>query len=88
MLSWAMRPKGNAMFLIGLARAFLDFETFVASHSDLLPRKERTVLQSMIDRKLVCFEDCLQELQSENEKLRIVVSGYEFGRDELERLLV
>jgi hypothetical protein len=88
LLSWAMRPKGNAMFLIGLARAFLDFEIYVASHSDLLPRKERTILQSMIDRKMVCFEDCLQELHSESEKLRTVVSGYEFGRDELERLLI
>jgi hypothetical protein len=38
----------------------------------------------MIDRKMVCFEDCLQELQSESEKLRTVVSGYEFKRDELE----
>ncbi|KAF2123417.1 hypothetical protein P153DRAFT_371620 [Dothidotthia symphoricarpi CBS 119687] len=87
LLSWAMRPKGNAMFLIGLARAFLDFEVFVASRDDLLPRKERTILQSMADRKMVCFEDCLHELKSESEKLRAVVSGYEFGRNELEQLM-
>jgi hypothetical protein len=87
LLSWAMRPKSNAMFLIGLARAFLDFEVFVASREDLLPRKERTILQSMVDRKMVCFQDCLHELKSERDKLRAVVSGYEFGRDELEQLI-
>ncbi|KAJ4346007.1 hypothetical protein N0V95_005790 [Ascochyta clinopodiicola] len=87
LLSWAMRPKANAMFLIGLARAFLDFEIFIASHDDLLPRKERTILRSMIDRKMACFEDCLNELKSESEKLQAVVSGYEFGRDELEQLM-
>lgn len=87
MLSWAMRPKRNAMFLIGLARAFLDFEVFVASRDDLLPRKERTILKSMADRKMACFQDVLNELESDTEKLRAVVSGYEFGRDELEQLM-
>jgi hypothetical protein len=80
-LSWAMRPKGNVMFLIELARAFLNFEVFVASRGDLLPRKERTFLQSMVDPKMACFEDCLHELRSESEKPRAVVSGYEFARD-------
>lgn len=87
MLSWAMRPMANGMFLLGLARAFLDLEVLVASSDDLLARREREVLQQMIERKSVSFEACLNELKPDVQKCREVVAGYEYGRTEIEKVL-
>jgi len=87
MLSWAMRPMANGMFLLGLARAFLDLEVLVASSDELLARRDREALQQMIERKKVCFEACLNELKPDAHKCREVVAGYEYGRTEIEKVL-
>ena len=89
MLSWAMRPQENCAFLVGLARAFLDLEVYVANSEDILPRKERDALQAMISRKTPAFEACLSVLQTDQDQdqLRKFVAGYEGGRAEIEKVL-
>jgi hypothetical protein len=87
LLSWAMRPMQNGSFLLGLARAFLDLEIWVACRDDMLWSKEKEALQRIIDRKAETFELCLLELKGDGTKYRDFISGYEYGREALERLL-
>lgn len=87
LLSWAMRPMKNGAFLLGLARAFLDLELWVASSDTLLGKKEREALRQIIDRKAASFEACLDELKADKSKCREFVGGYECGRTEIEKVL-
>lgn len=87
LLSWAMRPTKNGAFLLGLARAFLDLEVWVASSDALLGKKEREALRQIIERKAVGFEACLAELKTDESGCREFVGGYECGRTEIEKLL-
>ena len=86
-LSWAMRPVQNGAFLLGLARAFLDLEVWVASRDDLLPKKTREGLRRLVKRKECCFEGCLEELKANVHKYSEFVGGYELGRTEIEKAL-
>jgi hypothetical protein len=86
-LSWAMRPMKNGAFLLGLARAFLDLELWVASSDTLLGKKEREALRQIINRKAASFEACLDELEADESKCREFVGGYECGRTEIEKVL-
>ena len=87
LLSWAQRPMKNGVFLLGLSRAFLDLEVWVASSDTLLGGKEREALRQMIERKAVGFEKCLDELKEDELKCCEFVGGYECGRTEIEKLL-
>ena len=87
LLSWAQRPMKNVAFLLGLARAFLDLEVWVASNGILLGGKERRALREMIKRKTVSFERCLDQLEEDKLKRCEFVGGYECGRTEIEKLL-
>jgi hypothetical protein len=87
LLSWAQRPMKNGVFLLGLFRAFLDLEVWVASSDTLLGGKEREALQQMTERKAVGFENCLDELKEEGLKCHEFIGGYECGRTEIEKLL-
>lgn len=86
MLSWSMRPKRNTVFLLGLARAFLDLEAWVAEHDSLLSKKSRVALRQIVDRKAATFGECLDELREEG-KDQDFAKGYEIGRREIERVL-
>ncbi|KAK0725122.1 hypothetical protein B0H67DRAFT_482384 [Lasiosphaeris hirsuta] len=87
LLSWAQRPMRNVAFLLGLARAFLDLEAWVAGDEALLAREQRDALRLMVDRKAVVLDECVDELQADELKLREFAGGYERGRAELDRLL-
>lgn len=88
MLGWAMRPMENCMFLLGMARAFLDLETLVVNHDDWMAQEERDVLKGIVKRKEAAFEVCIGHVQKQNDaQRRELVAGYEFGRDKLEQLL-
>lgn len=85
LLSWSMRPKQNQVFLLGLARAFLDLEAWVAKSDGLLSKSERSFLQRIVDKKSNVFEECLEELGGDEVRLCEYVDGYEYGRAEIEK---
>ncbi|CAI4214280.1 unnamed protein product [Parascedosporium putredinis] len=87
LLSWAQRPMKNCAFLLGLSRAFLDLEAWVAGTDDLLGWKEKAALQKMVERKRTGFDKCLELLSEEELKCREFVGGYELGRTKIEELL-
>ncbi|KAK4189001.1 hypothetical protein QBC35DRAFT_178199 [Podospora australis] len=86
LLGWAQRPAKNMVFLLGLARAFVDLEVWVAGSDTLLGGREREALRLMIERKLVGLEKCLDELKEDEDRRREFVAGYEIGRAEIEKL--
>lgn len=87
LLGWAQRPIQNGVFLIGLARAFLDLEVWVANQGSLLGRREKEALQEMTERKFAGFESILDEFKADEVRTCEFVGGYEYGRAEIERLL-
>ncbi|ETS76973.1 hypothetical protein PFICI_10847 [Pestalotiopsis fici W106-1] len=87
LLSWAQRPRKNGGFLLGLSRAFLDLEVWVAGNDRLLGGKERTALWSVTERKAARYESCLNHLRGDGLKCREFVGGYEHGRDQIEKFL-
>ncbi|PSR84452.1 hypothetical protein BD289DRAFT_434192 [Coniella lustricola] len=87
LLGWSQRPIQNGVFLIGLARAFLDLEVWVAKHESLLGRREREALLEMTERKFAGFEKCFDEFRNDETRAREFVGGYEYGRTEIEKLL-
>lgn len=87
MLSWSVRPKRNGAFLLGLARAFLELEAWVADHDSLLSKKARAALRRIVDRKATIFEECLDELRETESRYREFVGGYQIGRIEIQKVL-
>lgn len=87
-LSWAARPISNGTFLLGLARAFLDLEAWLSCNEVLLGKEERQVLKKIIERKQICFDGILSEIKAKAGQVEKFISGYEFGRMQIERLLV
>ncbi|KAL5320679.1 hypothetical protein ACEPPN_011489 [Leptodophora sp. 'Broadleaf-Isolate-01'] len=87
MLRWAMQPVRNAGLLLGLSRAFLDFETWVTGPGGLLDTRATNALRRITDRKVACFELCLQELIHDECQYREFLKGYGLGRAELEEAL-
>ncbi|KAH6603402.1 hypothetical protein Trco_008177 [Trichoderma cornu-damae] len=87
LLNWSMRPHKNGVFLLGLARAFLDMEVLVAADESLLSKGDRKYLWEVIERKRVGFEACLTELVADPVKSRDFVGGYQYGRAEIEKIL-
>ncbi|KAM7218765.1 hypothetical protein V8F06_005919 [Rhypophila decipiens] len=87
MLDWSMRPKRNLVFLLGLARAFLDLEVWVASREELLGRQGRAALRRIVERKTGVFEAVLEHLEGEGDGLGEFVAGYELARVEIEKAL-
>ncbi|CAP61784.1 uncharacterized protein PODANS_5_3110 [Podospora anserina S mat+] len=88
LLGWAQHPMINSVFLLGLARAFLDLEQWVADNGELLGRRERLCLSEMIQRKATGFETCWAELKRDGLRCCEFVTGYDLGRAEIHRLLV
>lgn len=87
-LGWAARPIENNSFLLGLARAFLDLETYVFCNADLLSGPGYPALKKIIERKQDCFDRILSLIKTEPGQVKKFITGYESGRAELERLLV
>lgn len=87
MLGWSMRPKRNGVFLLGLARAFLDLEAWVADHDSLLSKKARAGLRTIIDRKAAVFGEVTDELRETDSLYREFVGGYQIGRIEIQTVL-
>nr|XP_036577760.1 uncharacterized protein CTRU02_12280 [Colletotrichum truncatum]KAF6784819.1 hypothetical protein CTRU02_12280 [Colletotrichum truncatum] len=87
LLSWSMRPKENQAFLLGVARAFVDMEVWVARSDELLNRSERKTLQRITDDKLVVFEACLEDMKGDEVRLREFTGGYEYARAEIDEVL-
>ena len=87
LLSWSTQPIKKSAFLLGLARAFLDLEVWVVSSDALLGKKSRGALQRIIERKASALEACLDELKEDEVKCGDFVSGYDFGRIEIEKVL-
>lgn len=87
-LGWAARPVSNGPFLIGLARAFLDLEAWVYRDESLLDKEGREALRNIIRRKEICFKGILSELEGKHDQVSMLITGYEFGRVQIERLLV
>ncbi|KAK4219669.1 hypothetical protein QBC37DRAFT_382422 [Rhypophila decipiens] len=86
MLDWAMRPKRNGVFLLGLARGFLDLEVWVAGREELLGRQGRAALGRIVERKAEAFEAVLEDLEGTG-RLGEFVAGYEAARGEIEKAL-
>lgn len=87
MLSWSMRPKRNGVFLLGLARAFLDLEAWVADQDSLLSKKARAALRLIVDRKAGVFGEVLDELREAESLYREFIGGYRLGRIEIQKVL-
>jgi hypothetical protein len=84
LLSWSTRPKQNQIFLLGLARAFVDLEALVSESPKLLPKMERKILQHIVNNKLRLLQSCLQEISCERRKMCDFVDGYRQGRTGIE----
>ena len=87
-LGWAARPVLNWLFLLGLARAFLDLEAWVAGNETLLSKEERDALSRISARKEFCFRGILSEIQARTSQIEKFITGYRFGRMQIERILV
>lgn len=88
LLSWAARPIENGPFLLGLARAFLDLEIFVSDDEGLLSRLSCEALKKTIAMKHDCFDKSLEHLAPHPTEIEDFITGYEYGRKEIEKLLV
>ena len=86
-LAWAERPVQNGAHLLGLSRAFLDLEIWVAGRDDLLWSKGKQALLQTINRKAKIFDICLGEVKGDREMYRAFIDGYETGRKGIEKAL-
>ncbi|KUL82857.1 hypothetical protein ZTR_09197 [Talaromyces verruculosus] len=82
MLSLAQRPTEHQGLLMGLARAFLDLEVWVAGlHATLeLSPGSTEALQKIIVRKRIGFQQALDELGTMPVELGEFCRGYALGR--------
>ncbi|KAJ4415340.1 hypothetical protein N0V82_007390 [Gnomoniopsis sp. IMI 355080] len=87
MLSWSMRPKRNGVSLLGLARAFLDLEAWVADHDSLLSTKARAALRLIVEKKAAVLEGVGDDLAKDESQHGDFISGYELGRKEIQRTI-
>lgn len=85
MLSWSIRPLQNSGLLLGLSRAFLDLECWVAE-TDLLGQTGKEALHAMIVRKETSFRRCVTVLQEDKSLYADFLLGYHFGRAEIESI--
>ncbi|KAF4341803.1 hypothetical protein FBEOM_4260 [Fusarium beomiforme] len=72
-------------FHVGMTRAFLDMETWVAQNPRLLDDKDRRALASLTERKALCLDACLTELAKDNARYARFVTGYHWARDEIDK---
>ncbi|KAF5566451.1 ABC transporter with duplicated ATPase domain-containing protein [Fusarium phyllophilum] len=72
---------------IGLARAFLDLEDWVARQPGLLDGRDRQALARMVKRKANYLVASLADLAGDNIQNAILRKGYYWGRQEIEKVL-
>ncbi|KAI6755963.1 hypothetical protein HG530_011699 [Fusarium avenaceum] len=84
-LAKGLRPELGIQ--IGLARAFLDLEDWVARQPNLLDERDSQALTEIVKRKTDCLVACLKELELDNIQYAHFVNGYFWGRNEVERLI-
>ena len=87
LLALAMRPVENETLLIGLALAFLDFESAAATRRGLLSTTGQEALQQIVNRKHEVFKDCLIVLRGNENKIQACFQHYVTGRTSIEEAL-
>lgn len=88
MLHWSKRPVANLSLLLGLSRAFLDFETWVAGSSELLSERGRLSLGQLVARKSTSLSLCVEELRSNDDQYKSFLNGYSLGRTWVEKAIM
>lgn len=83
MLQWSRLPVANEAALLGLARAFLDLEVWVASVQGLLSEEARQALGDIVERKTTLLDACVEEIREDEGKLAKFIVGYESGHNEI-----
>jgi hypothetical protein len=86
MLSWSRDAVNNKVLLLGLCRAFLDLEEWVAE-SGILSFRSENWLRDIIKRKTDALDFCLVELSQDSHQYLTFIQGYQIGRFEIERCL-
>ncbi|KAF1825872.1 uncharacterized protein K489DRAFT_100032 [Dissoconium aciculare CBS 342.82] len=87
MISWAAKPLQNRVFLLGIARAFVDLELWVGAGADILPPQAGAALRQIVASKMDAFNDCWQELSTFASEASEFVSAYHFGRAKIAETL-
>lgn len=87
MLHWSMHPVANMGLLVGLARAFVDLEIWVAQAADLLSVPSRSILEGIVERKLSHLDFCRVELEKDEKMAGDFRRGYTLGRSAIERCM-
>lgn len=73
LLSLAKRPVAYDSVLIGLAVAFLDFETAVAERNKLLSPASQDLLRRIVAQKRAAFQEYVGAVkESEDERLKVI----------------
>lgn len=88
MLLWSKRPFVNLGLLLGLSRAFLDLEFWVAGSLELLSEQGRHALWQLASRKSMSLSLCVEELRKDEDQYRSFLRGYNLGRAWVERAIV
>ncbi|KAI0895513.1 hypothetical protein F4806DRAFT_84651 [Annulohypoxylon nitens] len=83
MLQWSRLPVANEAALLGLARAFLGLEVWVASAQGLLSEEARQALGDIVERKTTLLDACVEEIREDEGKLAKFIVGYELGHNEI-----
>lgn len=84
MLHWSMHPVANMGLLVGLARAFVDLEIWVAQAADLLSVPSRRILERIVERKISHLDFCRGELEKDEKMAEEFRRGYTLGRSTIE----
>lgn len=88
MLCWAVQPKKNLSWLLGLAVAFLPVKKAVTRAPELLSSNTRLVLDVIVEREKACLIDCANILNdSDISECSRFIRGYRYGSSTLRRCL-
>ncbi|KAH4338013.1 hypothetical protein HBH98_213670 [Parastagonospora nodorum] len=88
MLYWALQPKKNLSWLLGLAVAFLPVKKAVTRAPELLSKDTRLVLDGIVEREKTCLMDCVNVLNdSDVSECARFIRGYRYGSSALRRCL-
>lgn len=85
MLAWSKRPVANLCLLLGLCRAFLDFEVWVVNSLEILSEQSRCALGQLVSRKSMALGLCIEELKRNDDRYRDFLGGYDIGRSWADR---